>query len=164
MLDSIKRSGQPAIDFGRRCPKMDRQILTPLLGHICDPQIEILMPNTSGRNSETAPAAPRGYAGTWRIRCSCQKLRHENLRREVADASSLTGCHRIVHLAGRRRRSSERVTRQPEVKDSASPGSYASNRRASRCDGHCEQAGRECRQPALDRQSVRASATREAAK
>jgi len=36
-------------------------------------------------------------------------------RREVADASSLTGFHRIVHLGRRRRRSSERVTGKPEI-------------------------------------------------
>jgi hypothetical protein len=48
------------------------------------------------------------------IPCSCQKLRHANLGREVADASSLTGCHRIVHLARLRRPSSERVTRHSD--------------------------------------------------
>jgi len=109
MLDSIQRSGQPVIDFGRRCPKMDRQSWR--LSRVIMSTRKLKFWYTSGRSSETAPEAPRRYAGTWRILCSCQKLRHENLRREVADASSLMGCHRIVHLAGRRRRSSERVTR-----------------------------------------------------
>src|SRR5262249_41226992 len=67
MLDSIQRSGQPVIDFGRRCPKMDRQLLTPLPGHNVHPQIEILTPNTSGRISETAPGALRMYGDAWMI-------------------------------------------------------------------------------------------------
>lgn len=92
---------------------MDGQLLTPLPGHNVYPQIEI--PIHIGSHLRDRSGSTAEVCGHMEDSLLMSEVAHENLRREVADASSLMGCHRIVHLAGRRRRSSERVTAHSEV-------------------------------------------------